>query len=219
VFLLRPPGSGCTLSVFTTRRTLRFSRDSCVQRGTAPGDSGEAALFRWESAANPGCVPRNGRRLAPLRARTPVPSGPRAIPLACGARGPGPPGGRGASVRPPCEPPSRPFRRLVHQVGWVDTRDELGSAGGGVKGRRDRIRTREARPGPGSGRSLDPWRGSDTPRPIGLREVPLDSDRPRCVLAPTLPREGPRSPPGALVSSPLVKDRVSPVRPARGTGG
>ena len=71
--------SGCSVCRLTTRRALRISRDFGVQRGTASCDSGKAALFRWESAAEPGRVPRNSvlRRRYVHAPR--VPSGPHAI--------------------------------------------------------------------------------------------------------------------------------------------
>ncbi len=144
---LDPRGSCWSISDLTTRRTLCFSRGFGVQRGTASGDSGKAALFRWGSAAKPGCVPRNGRPPAPLRARTTRPLGTTRDPAflrSPGTRTSGRPGC--IRVRPPCERPRcAPIRQGPGRGGIG--RPDLG--GGVGRGQRERegigIRTGAAR--------------------------------------------------------------------------
>jgi hypothetical protein len=197
-----------------------FRAISLFRAGFPRGNPGKPALFRSESAGKP----RARHETAPSGAVSCTlhrPLGTTRDPAFLRSLGTRTPGGRGASVRPPLEPPSRPDRRLVHRVRWYGSPDGSGRWGVG-QGIRKRVGDKDTRGKVGVrllAEPRPPGAGSDTPRPTGLRDVPLDPVLPGRVLAPTLPREGPRGPPGALVSSPFVKDRTSPVRPACGTGG
>jgi hypothetical protein len=176
-----------------------FSRDFRVQRGTAPGDSGKAALFRWGSAAEPGGVARNGRDPAPLRARPTRPLGTTRDPVSLRGLGTRPPGGRGASVRPPRERPRcAPFAKIPDEVVGVVRTWVKGWGGGKGEGKKGKgSRTGAARSGPDSLRESDPAGVCRGPVDRSSKESSLDPARPCRACGPD-----PAAPPGERPSSP-----------------
>ncbi len=177
-------------------------------------------FFDGEVPPNPGAWHETGAIRRRYVHAPPVPSGPRAIPFypepvegfrrSLGTR---PPGGRGASVRPPLEHlRCAPFAEIPDKVVWIARTRVKGWGGGKGKGSRKRV-VGQARQGRGPTRFASPTPlGSAAARPIGLGKrllsILIDQAAP---AAPTLPRrENAPYPPRSVGTLPYSKELIAP---------